>query len=219
MPFTVALAVSMAVGAYLYQHTQTVEAAQNSLAQMMGVSDLPGAQAPGFALTDQRGRLIALSSFRGRAVLLAFMDSRCTEVCPVLAAEFRLAEQDLASNASRIAFVGVNVNPMAESVTDVERFTRIHGLSGMTNWFFLTGSTSALRAVWKTYGIEVIVPKNATQTVHADYLFFIDPSGKIRYLASPQVDRRKNGIGYLPQGQLARWGRGIAAYLEKALTR
>ena len=108
---------------------------------------------------------------------------------------------------------------MAESVADVEHFTRIHGLARMKNWYFLTGPTSALKAVWKTYGIEVIVPKNATQTVHADYLYFIHPRGRERYLASPQVDQRKNGTGYLPQGQLTQWGQGITTYLEKTLAR
>ena len=219
LPFTMALVVAMAVSAYLYQRAQNAASTPNPLVQLMGLSDMPGAQAPGFTLTDQHGRPIALSAFRGKAVLLAFMDSRCTEVCPVLAQEFRLAEQNLGSQASKVAFIGVNVDPMAESVADVEHFTRIHGLAGMKNWYFLTGPTSALKAVWKTYGIEVIVPKNAAQTVHADYLYFIDPRGRERYLASPQVDQRKNGTGFLPQGQLTQWGQGITTYLEKTLAR
>ena len=217
MPFLLAAAVSMALSAAVYVHDRNAANSISPLVQLMGLSDLPGQSAPGFTLTDEHGRAVSLSGFRGKAVLLAFMDSRCTEVCPVLAQEFLLAEHDLGSAARKVAFVAVNVDPMGESVQTVAHFTQVHGLSKLSNWYFLTGSTPVLRLVWKRYGIEVIVPKGATQTEHADYLYFIDPQGQERYLASPQVDQRNNGTGYLPKGALAAWGRGIATYLQEAM--
>lgn len=219
MPLTAALVISMAASAYLYVQARNAAATVSPRVQLMGLSDMNGRPAPGFTLTDQLGRRVSLSAFRGKAVLLAFMDSRCTEVCPVLAQEFLLAQRDLGAASSRVAFVGVNVDPMAESVSAVAQFTRSHGLSHLPNWYFLTGSTPALDAVWKAYAIEVIIPKGATQTVHADYLYFLDPAGRERYLASPQVDQRKNGTGYLPQATLDQWGQGIAHYLRRSLTK
>jgi hypothetical protein len=41
-------------------------------------------------------------------------------------------------------------------------------------------------------------------------VYFIDPRGLERYLASPQVDHTSSGASYLPPGQVAAWGRGIA---------
>lgn len=219
MPFVLALAVSMAVSAYFAVRARNAANTVNPLVQLMGLSDLNGHPAPGFTLTDQGGKPVSLSAFRGSAVLLAFMDSRCTSVCPVLAQEFLLAQRDLGNAASRVAFVAVNVDPMGESVATVAHFTQLHGLSKLHNWYFLTGSTPALQAVWKAYGIEVIVPKGATQTIHADYLYFLGPGGRERYLASPQVDTRKNGTGYLPQATLTQWGQGIATYLQDSLAR
>ena len=218
MPFLLAAAVSMALSAAVYVHDRNAANSISPLVQLMGLSDLPGQSAPGFTLTDEHGRAVSLSGFRGKAVLLAFMDSRCTEVCPVLAQEFLLAEHDLGSAARKVAFVAVNVDPMGESVRTVAHFTQVHGLSKLSNWYFLTGSTPVLRSVWKRYGIEVVVPKGATQTEHADYLYFIDPHGQERYLASPQVDQRRDGTGYLPKGTLVTWGQGIATYLQKAMS-
>jgi cytochrome oxidase Cu insertion factor (SCO1/SenC/PrrC family) len=40
--------------------------------------------APGFALTDARGRRVALADFRGRVAILTFLYTHCTDVCPVL---------------------------------------------------------------------------------------------------------------------------------------
>ncbi len=217
LPFILSLAVSMAASAYVYLRARSAGDTVNPLAQLMGLGDLYGRAAPPFSLTDQRGTQISLSALRGRAVLLAFMDSRCTSVCPVGADEFLLAEHDLGASASRIDFVAVNVNPLSESVAAVAHFTRLHGLSKLHNWYFLTASTPVLDAVWKAYGIEVILPKGATQTVHADYLYFIDRAGRERYLASPQVAIREDGTGYLPRATLTQWGQGIATYLERSL--
>ncbi|MHB1988161.1 MAG: SCO family protein [Acidimicrobiales bacterium] len=220
LPFITALAISMAMTAY-QQRSSPVGASRppSRLEQLMGLSAVPHRSAPGFVLTDQRGGVVSLAHFKGRAVLLSFMDSRCTEVCPVIAQEFVLADRDLGPAASHVAFIAVNVNPKANSVADVSHFSQLHGLSKLANWYFLTGSPASLERVWKAYGIAVIVPKHASQTVHADYLYFLSASGKERYLADPQINRRPDGTWFLPPDVIAKWGQGIATYLEKGIRR
>lgn len=228
LPFLLALSVAMAVAAYR-NHQQLVSqlgsgpltaGAANTpdpLTQLMGLSDLPNKTAPGFTLTDQHGQRVSLASLRGKPVLLAFLDSRCTEVCPVLAQEFVLADQDLGPLARKVTLIGVNVNPSATSVADVARFDQLHGLASLPNWHFLTGPVAALSRVWADYGITVIAPKGATQTQHAAYLYFLTRSGQERYLASPEVNQRADGTGYLPRPTLEQWGQGIATYLRRMI--
>lgn len=229
LPFVVALTTAMAVTAYLDARGQGSSAAAAgvpagvpagpqgapTLARLMNLSPVPERTAPGFTLTDQHGRRISLAGFRGKTVLLGFLDSRCTQVCPVIAQELIAADRDLGAGARRVAFVGVNVDPGAESVAAVERFSVSHGLSRLPNWYFLTGSVSQLARVWAAYGIAVELPHGASQTVHADYLFFINPLGHERFLAEPYADQRPNGTGYLPAGTIGRWGQGIARYLTQ----
>lgn len=216
-PFTLAVVASMVTSSFLYRGDRQATVGSDPLSVLMGISDLGARPAPGFALTDQDGRSVALSAFRGRAVLLAFVDDRCTQVCPVLAQEFRLADRDLGAGAKRVALVGVNVDAGAESSSALQAFDRLHGLDTLANWYFLTGSTPALQAAWESYGIDVTVSQGVDQTSHAAYLYFIDPAGRERYIANPQVDTRADGSGYLPPGDLDRWGAGIAAYLNRAL--
>ena len=219
VPFTLAVVVSMIAASYLFPPQRAVTVAGDPLAQFMGISDLGGRAAPGFTLTDQNGRPLSLAGLRGRAVLVAFLDDRCSQICPVLAQEFRLADQALGSAAAQVAMVGINVDPGAESPGDLRSFDRLHGLDTLDNWYFLTGSTRQLEAVWKSYGIEVTVSAGVDQTSHAAYLYFLDPAGGERYIASPQVDQRSDGTAYLPSPDLARWGSGISAYLKQALAR
>ena len=94
-PFTAAVVISMITAAWVRGPNPPVAAMSEAAAQPMAIAGLPAHQAPGFSLTDQRGVVVGLSEFRGKAVLLAFIDDRCTQVCPLLAQEFVIVDRDL----------------------------------------------------------------------------------------------------------------------------
>src|SRR6266702_2005947 len=56
-----------------------------ALADLMSLTPLPRTPAPWFTLTDQAGRTMSLSGFRGKVVVLGFMDDHCTDICPIVA--------------------------------------------------------------------------------------------------------------------------------------
>ena len=60
--------------------------ARSSPAQFKGL-DLGKTPAPDFRLTDQNGRMVALSDLRGKIVVLTFVYTQCADVCPVIAAK------------------------------------------------------------------------------------------------------------------------------------
>ena len=180
------------------------------LANLMALSPVPVHLAPNFTLVDQSGHTLSLSSFRGRAVVLEFMDTHCIDICPIVSQEFVDAYRDLGKAASRVVFVGVNVNEYHAGVADVANFSHEHQLDAIPSWHFFTGSVSALQAVWHDYGIEVEAPSPNADIIHSSFVYFIDPSGHERYLGNPTVDHTANGAVYLPAGPLASWGQGIA---------
>jgi cytochrome oxidase Cu insertion factor (SCO1/SenC/PrrC family) len=218
LAFLVVVAGFVAVEAYHYrqQHNQLprltgIPASVSSpLADLMALSPLPNLSAPNFSLVDQHGRTRTLSSFRGRAVVMEFMDTHCTDICPIVSQEFVDAYRDLGANASRVVFVAVNVNIYHARVADVAAFTREHQLNTIASWHFFTGATRTLETVWKSYGIGVISRGPNADVVHSSEIFFIDPHGHEKFLASPVVDHTNAGAAFLPGGQIASWGRGIA---------
>ncbi len=180
------------------------------LATLMSLAPLPAKPAPDFTLVDQNGQTLSLSDFRGRVVVLEFMDPHCTDICPIVSQEVVDAYHDLGPAATRAVFVTVNVNPYHPAVSDVAAFTNEHRLNTVPNWHFVTGSVSALQSVWSSYGIAVEAPSPDADIIHSSFLFFIDPSGKERYLADSTVDHSASGASFLPAGQLTSWGTGIA---------
>ena len=181
-----------------------------ALVDLMGLSPVPAGSAPGFTLTDQDGRVLQLADFRGKVVVLNFMDPHCTDICPIVSAEFLDAYRDLGGLAGRVVFAAVNVNQYHAAVSDVAAFSREHQLASIPNWHFLTGPVPGLRAVWKGYDVAVQAPRPDADIVHSSLVYFIDPLGRERYLASPMADHTASGTSYLPAGQVAEWGHGIA---------
>ena len=218
LAFVVVIAGFVAVAANRYRDQQNQPprltgipaSVSSSLADLMALSPLPSKVAPDFTLVDQRGRPTSLSSLRGKAVVLEFMDPRCTDICPIVSQEFVDAYHDLGAKSKRVVFVAVNVNQYHERVADVAAFSREHQLNTISTWLFLTGSTSALAAVWRDYGIEVISRGPHADVVHTSSVYFIDPTGHERFLANPVVDHTTSGASFLPGGQITSWGRGIS---------
>ena len=137
-------------------------------------TSLSGTAAPGFALTNQFGQRISLSAFRGKVVILAFTDSECTTVCP-LTTQSMLAAKDLLGRAGdQVQLLGIDANPTAIKTSDVLAYSRSHGM--VNQWDFLTGTLPELKAVWKSYGIEVQIADG--QVDHTPALFVIDPQGR-----------------------------------------
>jgi cytochrome oxidase Cu insertion factor (SCO1/SenC/PrrC family) len=157
---------------------------------------LGGTPAPGFRLVDQFGQAVSLARFRGHAVLLAFVDSRCTTICPLTAATLREAEILLGPEAARVQAVAVNVNAAANSVSDVRQWSRQHGM--LHHWLFLTGSPQALAAVWRAYGVYVQVVDGAL--MHDAAVFVIGPHGRERDLFTTQPNPLSGDI--VAQGRL-----------------
>jgi cytochrome oxidase Cu insertion factor (SCO1/SenC/PrrC family) len=215
---TVALAAAVAIPAYLILRRDHAAAlAQSrvsgipaSLANLMVLSPVPADRAPGFTLTDQNGHTMSLASLHGKVVVLQFMDPHCTDICPIVSAEFVKAYHDLGPLAGKVVFVAVNVNAYHARVQDMDKYTRAQALNTIPSWHFFTGPVPALKAVWRGYNIQVYAPNPDADVQHTSAVYFIDPQGRERYLASPEVDHTKSGTAYLPASQQIAWGHGIA---------
>jgi cytochrome oxidase Cu insertion factor (SCO1/SenC/PrrC family) len=175
-----------AVGVILVGAAPMAFASVNRDADPIIAQALSGASAPidqpasGFTLTSQTGRQVALSSLRGKVVLLTFLDPVCTTDCPVIAQEMRSADTLLGAKASKTELVAVVANPTYLSTAFTAAFTRQEGLSQVPNWLYLTGSLGQLRTVWQHYGVEVENLPAGAMSAHNDIAYVISATGQLR---------------------------------------
>jgi protein SCO1/2 len=146
--------------------------------KLMG-TELDGIDAPDFTLTDGvSGRAVTLSAQRGQVVALTFLYTTCPDVCPLTASRFRAAQTELGTDASRVTFIAVSVDPDRDTPKAVQEFSAAHGL--VAHWSYLVGSRGQLSAVWAAYGIGV--QAGSTTVTHNDAVYLIDARGRERVL-------------------------------------
>jgi cytochrome oxidase Cu insertion factor (SCO1/SenC/PrrC family) len=145
-----------------------------------GTPNIVDTPAPPFSLTNQRGAPVSLSSLRGHTIALTFLDPVCTSDCPLIAQEFRQADERLGSLSAKVDFVAIVANPIYRSISFTNAFDRQEGLAHMGNWLYLTGSLSQLRRVWNSYGVLVETSGAGAMVAHSDLAFVIDGRGHER---------------------------------------
>ena len=102
-----------------------------------------------FTLHDQTGAEFQLSSTRGKVVILAFIYTHCTDVCPFVAAKLRRANELLGSDASKVAIVAVTTDPGRDTQAVAAAYSRQFGL--YDTWHFVVGTQAQLQPIWQAY--------------------------------------------------------------------
>ena len=141
--------------------------------------------APDFVLRDQAGRPVSIAAYRGRPVIVTFIDPLCRNLCPLEAQVLNQVDRQLpASQRPVILAVSVDVyaNTRADLLQDVREWHLV------PQWQWAVGSPSELAAIWKRYkiGVSVVTKRIASTTIHyithTEGAYIIDGHGDERAL-------------------------------------
>ncbi len=113
-------------------------------------------------------------------VLLTFLDPVCTSDCPLIAQEFRQADELLGGHSRQVELVAVVTNPVYNQPEYTAAFDRQEHMSTLPNWQYLTGSVAQLRKVWRQYGVAAQILPAGGMIGHSDIAYVIDRSGRTR---------------------------------------
>jgi protein SCO1 len=137
-------------------------------------------KAPEFTLTDQDGRRFNSARLRGKVVILNFIFTTCTDVCPLFTVNLTQLQRKLDSRfANEILFVSITTDPEIDSPAVLKAYAQRHG-ADLKNWVFLAGSDSELKPVWKSFGVQVI-RKGRGLVQHTSLTTVIDRQGVRRF--------------------------------------
>jgi len=153
-------------------------------------TSLHGKSAPDFRLTDQFGRRISLSQFRGHPVVVTFLESHCRETCPLVADKLRQAVTILGAAGRQVAILVVSTDPEGDRISAVRQFSRAHGM--LHRWRYLVGSRQHLSRVWHAYYIYA-APKDAPPAIrdaHTSATYLIDRQGREQILLTGDPDEQ-----------------------------
>ena len=114
-----------------------------------------GRQIGDYRFVDSSGRAVSLTELRGKPLVVSFIYTGCSQVCPAttqfLATAVKEAERTLGPGTFRVATIGFNL-PF-DDPTSMRDFARKFGIAS-PNWLFLTPNAAALDALTKDLGFR-----------------------------------------------------------------
>ncbi|MGO9307843.1 MAG: SCO family protein [Spirochaetia bacterium] len=122
----------------------------NIIQQTMAAAD--------YTLTDQHGQPFHLADERGKVVVMCFIYTHCTDICPFISVKMRNAYQLLGADASNVDFVAVTTDPKRDVPEVTSAYSKALGLDDV--WHFVGGKPKDVQAVWKNYAIGVEVDED-----------------------------------------------------------
>jgi len=153
----------------------------NATVSFLGATAKSPKPAPPLSLEDSLGRRLNLRSLRGKAVLVTFIYTHCTDVCPLIVSHLHAAQDELGPNAKKLQIVAVSTDPRGDDPRTVAAFLRAHQMTGRMR--YLIGSRPQLEGVWRAWNIVAKAdPKNPDFVEHSALIYGISASGKITTL-------------------------------------
>ena len=143
-------------------------------------SATPNTKAPAFVLLNQEGNRFDSTTLRGKVVVLNFIFTTCTDVCPLFTANFAQLQRTLKNeHAGNVFLVSITTDPEVDSPKVLKSYAQRYG-ADFQNWAFLTGSESQLKQVWKGFDVRVI-KKGRGLVQHTSLTTVIDRQGTRRF--------------------------------------
>jgi len=108
-----------------------------------------------FQLVDQNGSSFQFKNLAGRVVVIAFAYTTCVDVCPLITAAMRQVQIGLRQEERKdVQLLTITTDPEIDSPKVLSSYASRYGAE-FGNWAFLTGNPSALKNVWKNFGVVV----------------------------------------------------------------
>jgi protein SCO1/2 len=130
---------------------------------------------PDFTLPDYTGQLVSREALRGKVVLVTFLDSQCTESCPIIASQIARAWDRLSVEERReIIPIAISTDPDEDTPASVRAFLRRSRAEGTLR--YLVAPVPKLRPVWEAFHIAASFD-TGVDTLHSAPVRIYDREG------------------------------------------
>jgi len=150
-----------------------------------GVEPAAGTETPDFALVNQDGKKIGFKQYRGKALVLTFIYTRCPlpDYCPLMTKNFDAINRELQGKPAlrdKTHLLSITVDPDYDKAKVLRDYgARFAGSDndGFKRWEFATGSPEQIKRVAEFFGLNYWKEKD--QIIHGLRTAIITPDGKV----------------------------------------
>jgi protein SCO1/2 len=150
----------------------------------------PGDQIPEFSLVNQDGKAIRLSQYKGKALALTFVYTRCPQPdqCTLMSNNFAAIDKDLQQQPDVYAkthLLTVSFDPEYDTAKVMRSYGASHtgrySDETFDHWEFLTGTPEEVKRMAEYFGLRYFKDSSTgeEQVIHSLRTAVIDPNGKL----------------------------------------
>jgi protein SCO1/2 len=138
--------------------------------------------APPFELAEADGKVVRLSDFSGKIVVLNFIFASCTDFCPLHSEVIAEVQEKINATPmkNRVQFLTVTTDPAKDTPEVLRAYGPTHGLDAV-NWMFLTTRQGqpedTTRRLAEEYGLKFELVDDEQQ-MHGIVTHVIDRGGR-----------------------------------------
>ena len=122
----------------------------------------PGDKVPDVPMIDQDGKTLHLRQFKGKAVLLTFIYTRCPlpNFCPLISSEFAEIHKELKKNPDdlkRTHLVSISLDPAYDTAPVLRKYGLAYlqdDASGFKHWDFVSTTPQDLAKLASAFGLQ-----------------------------------------------------------------
>jgi protein SCO1/2 len=145
-----------------------------------------GDEVPNFTLRNQDDREIRIQNYRGKALLLTFIYTRCPvpEYCTLMSDNFAQVDRELGQDPGLYAnthLLSISIDPQYDTPKVLRSYGAAHTEryqnETFAHWEFATGTTDQVKDIAQYFGLTYFPEKD--QIIHALRTVIVNPRGKI----------------------------------------
>ncbi len=154
---------------------------------LTGVSEAKeGDEVPNYLLVNQDGKDIRINNYRGKALLLTFIYTRCPlpEYCNLMSTNFAQIDRQLKQQPAvydRTHLLSISIDPEYDTPKVLRSYgaaqTERYQDETFTHWEFASGTEDEVKGIAQFFGLRYFAENN--QIVHGLRTVVISPAGKV----------------------------------------
>jgi cytochrome oxidase Cu insertion factor (SCO1/SenC/PrrC family) len=146
------IAAAAIVGVLLATGRSGASEPQGGTGRYKGSEPPPGIRIPKVTLPSYRGGTVSLRAQQGKVLVLTFLDSKCTDTCPIIAALIgRTWPLLTTAEKAQIRAYAISVNPLVDRPASVRRFLAARHALRALDW--LVAPVKVMRPAWHDFGV------------------------------------------------------------------
>jgi protein SCO1/2 len=144
------IALSIFVALSLFTAGCTGDVEDEAVDIFYGDDIIPHQPVQPFTLLDEAGNEFNITDYDGRVIVVAFLFTRCPDVCPVVSANLRYISLELADRyPDEVGILSITVDPWTDNSSVLADYRNEKNLT----WPHLTGELALVEPVWRDFDV------------------------------------------------------------------